>query len=115
MSLLLTNIDESVDSTDQSFGNLALYLISVQVTNLDSEDAWLLFYDGASIAAGTLRAKIFVPKGDGTARGAVYIEFATPGILFNQGCHYKAVKTSDGVTTPDTALEMFNTYQEISG
>lgn len=113
MSQWIPHDDASVDGSDQALGpgtkstNVGL----LRATNKNNEDCWILFYRGATIAAGTLVYRLFVPKGDGTARGVASDNFGEDGLVFIGGCRYKAVKTSDGTTAPGTALELSATYR----
>lgn len=110
---LSTFIKTDVNGSDQTFGTGSLSINSIQATNLDSEDTLLLIYDGASIAGGTLKYKMFVPKGNGTDRGASFQYFGKKGITIEIGCRFKAVKASDGTTAPDVDLEICVTYIDI--
>lgn len=114
LNKLLTFIKTDVDNSDQSLGIGALSLNSIQALNLDGEDALLLIFDGTSIVSGTLKYKLFIPKGNGTDRGASYQYFGKPGITIETGCRFKAVKAVDGSTTPDVDLEICVTYTDIA-
>lgn len=95
--------DASVDNSNQTLKDTWGKLGFVQAYNINNEDVWLHFYD-ALVVSGTPTFSVLVPKGDGTARGAVEVHFGK-GMPFQTGIHYNAKTTASGAN-PGTALEL---------
>lgn len=83
-------------------------LISMEVTNINTSDAFVQFFDAATtgVTVGTTTPKfaIQVPAGDGTLRGGCDMTFGPEGIVFKTAITYACTTTANGAGDPSTGL-----------
>lgn len=102
-----TLFDSDGDNTAQVCKTSGGLLWGLVISNSNAADAFLQLFDVAagSVTVGTTAPKLslLVPKGDGTASGAVELIFPKP-IYFENAITYACTTTATGNTDPTVGL-----------
>jgi hypothetical protein len=110
-----TLFDADADNTAQQLKASAGRLYKLQVSNINTTDAFIQLFDAAtgSVTVGTTTPKLsfLVPKGNGVDYGSLDIDFGDIGITFATAITYAATTTPTGAGDPTTGLTFNAIYK----
>lgn len=89
-------------------------LYSFVVSNINATGKWLLIYDAlaADVTVGTTTPsrKFYIPAGDGTEYGVLFIDRNVSPMKFSTGITYAIVDDFDGSTFSDVGVNITAEY-----
>lgn len=107
-------IADGKDATKTEMLSQRGFLYSLVVSNINASGKWILLYDSlaADVTVGVTvpSRKYYVPAGDGSDYGVLYIDRNVSPMKFNVGITYACVDTFDGSTFSGTGLNITAEY-----